>query len=165
MKTNRSFLPLVGFFVAFLALGVSGSRAQNLHSTEFVGTVTLPFAAQWGELTLPAGEYKISYGALFDGSEFVAVEGKAEGSPHGLILPIEKKESAATNKKNDLVCIRQGRDGIVRELEMPAIGKTVSFAMPRGEQLIAHNRKGSANTQLAGGPTLIERLPVTPSGK
>jgi hypothetical protein len=48
---------------------------------------------------------------------------------------------------------------------MPAIGKSMTFALPRGTQLAAHNGKNNGYTQLAEAPMLIERIPVTLNGK
>jgi hypothetical protein len=93
MKKIRNLMTFGGLFVAVLALGTTGARAQRLYSTQFAGTFTIPFEVQWGTMTLPAGEYTLSYGIQRSGANLVEIAGKAKGSPHGVILagPIAKE--------------------------------------------------------------------------
>jgi hypothetical protein len=160
MKNIRNLVTLVGLTVVFFALGATGARAQSFSNTRFSGTFTLPFEAQWGPVTLQPGAYKLYYGRLTDGgSAMVEVVGKENRKPHVLILAREVNEASIT--KSALVCIREGNVGIIRVLEMPQLGEAVEFSMPRGTQLMAHNSNGSKNVQIAEGPKLIQRIPVT----
>ncbi|HEV2247986.1 MAG TPA: hypothetical protein VGW37_15145, partial [Terriglobia bacterium] len=86
MKTIRSLTAMLGLFLALYALGAAGARAQAIYSTQFVGKFTLPFATQWGTMTLPPGDYTLEYGARETGHRVVNVQGTAKGSPHGMIL-------------------------------------------------------------------------------
>lgn len=165
MKTIRSWATLAGLSLALFALGVTGARAQVVQGTStinFVGSFTLPNDAQWGNMALPAGDYTLQYGNRY-GSYFVEVRGTAKGSPHGLIFVAANSQSSAT--KSALVCARAGNVLIVRTLEMPAIGKSANFTMPRGTKLVAQNGKNSGYTQLAEAPMLIQRIPITLNAK
>jgi hypothetical protein len=164
MKTIRSLTILAGLSLALLTLGVTGAKAQSLSISDFAGTFTLPFEAQWGRTTLPAGEYSLYYGQpLAGGHLFVEVVGKEKGSPHVFILP--KGVNDASTTQSALVCVREGNAGIVRGLEMAEIGQSASFAMPHGAKLVAQNGKHNGYTQLAQAPMLIERIPITLNAK
>jgi hypothetical protein len=165
MKTIRRLTILAGLSMAVLALGVTGAKAQqgpSLSVTNLHGTFTLPLDAQWGRMTLPAGTYTFQYGSI-NGSNYVEVEGATKGSPHGLINVQQPGSTSA--EKNAIVCVRAGDALVVRALEMPAIGQAANFAMPRGAQLTAQRRIGSANKLLAEAPMLIQRVPVTLIGR
>ena len=163
MKSIRSLMTLAGFSLALFALGAIGTRAQSapsLSTTNFAGSMTLPADAQWGRLTLPAGDYNLFYGTLNNQGPFVVeVVGKAKGAPHSLIIPLGNDPTSVS--KSSLICVRAGGALIVRTLEMARIGKSASFAMPRGAQLVARNGKHNGYTQLAEAPMLIQRIPVT----
>ena len=157
-------MTLAGLIVAVFALSTTGANAQSLMRSSFAGTFTISHEAQWGKLTLPAGTYNLYYGSLNDaGVKVVEVAGKAKGSPHGVVLVVGKDETSAA--KNSLVCIREGDALIVRRLEMPAIGTSAQFSMPRGARLVAQNAKHTGYTQLAEAPMLFERVPVTFNAK
>ena len=165
MKTIRRLMTVAGIALALLTLGVTGAKAQDaliLSTTNLAGMLTLPNKAQWGNMSLPAGNYTLHYGRLFD-SLFVEVRGMAKGSPHGVIAVMGDSEASAA--QNELICVRQWDSLVVRALEMPQIGKAAEFAMPRGAKLAAHNGKHSGYTQLAEAPMLIERIPVTLKAK
>jgi hypothetical protein len=163
MKTIRNLMTLVGLFVTFLTLGTAGAKGQILDTPSFTGTFTLPFEAQWGKMTLPAGDYTLKFGLLSAGHALVEVQGKAEGSLHGVIRVEWTRQSSAT--KNELVCVREGDTLIVRALNMPPLRESVNFAMPRGAQRTANNGKHNGYTELAEAPMLIQQIPVTLNAK
>lgn len=159
MKTMRNLTTLAGIFVVFLTLTAAGARGQVIDVTHFTGTFTLPYAAQWGTTVLPAGEYTLKYGFLDGGVTMVEVIGKEKGNLHKMIPTGPADRTSA--KKNSLLCIRAGDALIVRALEMPVIGESVRFAMPHGTQLMAQERSGSKNIQLAEGAMFVQRVPVS----
>lgn len=164
MKTTRSLMILAELFVVLFAVGAAGARAQALSTTRFAGSFTLPFEVQWGTMTLPAGDYTLRYGQLINGGVYaVQVVGKAEGSPNGLILAGARKDVSETG--NELVCVRNGNSGVVRALEMPAIGESIDFPLPHGVELLAREQNHGTNTQIAQVPMLIRRIPAGPNGK
>jgi hypothetical protein len=163
MKTVGNFATLAGLSLMLFALGATRAKAQALDSTQFAGTFTLPLEAQWGTMTLPAGNYSLYYGQLNRAvGPFVEVVGKAKGSPTGWILAGPADRTSAT--RNALICVRDGDSLVVRKLQLPAIGASVSFAMPRGRKLLAHNQKHGKYT-LAEAPMLIQRVAVELNGK
>ncbi|HEX5412841.1 MAG TPA: hypothetical protein VFZ27_13410 [Terriglobia bacterium] len=163
MKTIRGLMTLAGLSVMLLALGATGAKGQGSYATQFAGTFTLPFEAQWGKMTLPAGDYALQYGLNEIGYGLVVVRGAAKGSPYGSIIAGPLGETSA--KQNAIICVRDGNALIVRALEMPTIGTSVNFALPPGANFVAHNAKHSGYTQLAEAPVLIQRIPVTLDSK
>jgi hypothetical protein len=163
MKTIRSLMTLVGLSMMVFALSATGANAQALTSTNFAGTFTISHEAQWGNMTLPAGNYSLHYGTLNESSFLVEVRGMANGSPHGVIVVTGRDDTSAS--KSALVCVREGSTLIVRTLEMPSIGTAAGFNMPHGARLVAHNAKHNGYTQLAEAPRLIERIPVAFNAK
>lgn len=159
MKAIRSYLTVVGLNLMFLVAGVAGARAQTLRVTEFSGTINLPVETQWQGATLPAGSYSLYYGTRVGGTYYVELDGKTHGTSHVFVLPQAHNQSSAAN--NELVCVREGSQLVVLGLKMPQIGESVSFAMPRGAELMAHRTNGSRNVEIAEGPRLIQRIPVT----
>ena len=162
MKTIRNLTILAGLSVVLFALSVTGAKAQMVTKTNLAGTFTLSHPAEWGSMVLPAGSYSLRYGTL-DSSYFVEVHGTAKGSPHGVIHVAADDQVSTT--KSALVCVREGNGLIVRRLEIPQLGKSVTFAMPHGARLAAQNRKQTGYTQLAEAPMLVERIPVTLNAK
>jgi len=163
MKTIRNLMTLSGLCVALFALVSTGAKAQTLTSTNFVGTFTLPVEAQWGLMTLPAGEYTLSYGTAFWGTvHMVTVAGDAKGIPRGMILPRSRDDASAG--KNILNCLRLGDTLYVRSLEMPDLGESVHFKIPRGvevqSKVIAGHQNQKGNNQIALVSIGIERVPV-----
>ena len=159
MKTIRNLMALAGLFVAFLALGTAGAKGQVLDTPSFTGTFTLPVEAQWGKMTLPAGDYTLKFGLLSTGHALVEVKGRAEGSVHGIVEAGPYGQTSAT--KNAIVCIRENNALIVRALEMPQIGTAAEFAVPRGTKLTAQKGNDNSYTPLAEAPMPIQRVPVS----
>ena len=164
MKTIRNMAIVMGFSLALFALAATGANAQVLSKANFSGTFTLPVQAQWGTVTLPAGDYTLHYGHLAMGGPYaVEIVGEGKRGPHSVILSAGKNSVSAT--KNAITCVRQGGALIVRALEMPEVGESVSFALPRGAQLVSHKQIHNGYTQLAEAPMLIQRVPVKANGK
>jgi hypothetical protein len=159
MKTVRNLTIMVGLSAALLALGTIGARGQIAYPARFAGTLTLPFEAHWGAMTLAAGDYTLQYGIQDDGSRLAYVRSTAKGGPYGMILAGPLGQTSAT--KNALVCVREGNVLIVRALEMPAIGEAVRFPLPRGVELVAQQRNHNANTQLTETRIPMIRVPVS----
>ena len=159
MKTVRRLATLVGLFVAVFALGASGGKGQVVQSLRLYGTFTLPLTTHWEGLTLPPGDYAMRYGTREAGIGFVEVINKNGGRHSRVVIP--REPSDASGNKNALVCIREGDTLVVRKLEMPTIGESVSFRVPRGTQLMAHAKKTGTSIQIAQGPKLIQQVPIT----
>jgi hypothetical protein len=164
MKMIRNITILVGLSVVLFALAVTGARAQTFASTSFTGSFTLPAETHWGALTLPTGDYTLSYGIAFSSTYLVAVAGKAEGSPRAMILPGSRND--VKSAENVLNCIREGDTLYVRALEMPLIGQSVHFRIPHGVEVrsrvspIAKNHGPSGKTSFTQEAIRIERVPA-----
>ncbi len=161
MKTIRRLMIPVGVLMMFFALAAARASAQELNSTHFSGTFTLPFEAQWGAMTLPAGDYTLSYGYITAGDvRGVGITGKEEGSPRGWIISVPGGNTEAT--ENYLLIVRNGEGGYVRALELADIGESAQFMMPHGVKVETKILNGKAshktNTQLAE-----IRIPVKPA--
>ncbi len=160
MKTIRSLTILAGLSVMVFVLGAAGARGQVITMPRFAGSFTLPLDAVWDQMTLPAGEYRVYYGySDHGGATLVNIVGKGKGSVHGTL--IAKVPTGVSATKNSLVCVRHGDTLIVRSLEIPEIGEAVEFPVPKGAKLMATNWKHTGYTELAEGPMLIQRIPVT----
>ena len=158
MKKIRSFVTMFGLSLALLTLGVAGARAQDLARTEFHGSFNLPVVTQWGSMTLPAGNYNVYYGPIHYGQDSVVeIVSEAKGGPHGFIPTKELGRTSATN--NSLVCMRDGTSLVVEKLDLPTLGKSVSFAMPRGRDLLAQ-RQARGKYTVAKEQAPIQRISV-----
>lgn len=155
---QRTFVVLTLAAAACLITGKALAQGIGFSSTDISGTFTLPFEVQWGEMTLPAGDYTLHYGPLIRGAQFVEVRGSAKGSPHGYVLP--NRQDGNTAAKNGLVCLRNGKTYIVSALELPAIGKTLTFPLPRQVQIMVQRTADGYAAQLAE-----VRVPVKPRGR
>jgi hypothetical protein len=160
MKTIRNITILVGLSVALFAMGATGARGEVPYSTHLAGMFTLPFKAQWGKLTLPAGDYTLQYGTEDNGQGLVVVRGMAKGSPYGMILAGPTGQTSAT--KNALVCVREGKRVYIRELQMGAIAQSASFKLPHGVKVrawvVASKGNHNSTTQIAEVLVPIERV-------
>ncbi len=92
------------------------------------------------------------------------VRSEPAGSFAAMILP-EGHNASPSLSKDDLVCIRKGGRLVVRSLEIGQLGDTIYFHLPKGAQTYAQRRGSSKPALLAEAPQLLERLPITSSGK
>jgi hypothetical protein len=160
MKTIRTFMTLAGLCVALVALGATSASAAVISFARFTGSFTLPTQAQWGPMTLPAGNYSLYYGRAFNGgTNAVEVVNRADGSVRGTILVEARNDTSAHG--NALVCTREGNVDIVRALDLPALGESLNFALPHGAQVVARLQNHKPNTALKEEASLsTERVPA-----
>jgi hypothetical protein len=168
MKTLRNMTIVVGLALVLLGLGATSASAQTLTTTSFGGTFTLPFEAQWGSMTLPAGDYSLFYGHMNGrGAYLVEVAGKGEGGPHGMV--IARGRNQAETSENVIVCVREGNKGYIRGLQIGVIGESATFKIPHGVEvrtrIVVENQKHKGNTQIAQASTVVERVPIKQIGK
>lgn len=145
----RSHTTLVGVFPVISRAGAAAPSALGLRMTEFVGKFNLPFDAAWGEMVLAQGEYALYYGALAEGLHCVEILGADRGVPRGIFLV--REQNSASVVQNALVCTCRGSRHVIRTLELPAIGKSVSFASPAAGK-VSKNWPGGTKEHLAGPP-------------
>jgi hypothetical protein len=122
----RSHTTLVGVFHVISRVGLSFRSAFGFGMAEFAGRFVLPFDASWGQMVLPDGDYALNYGTIGAGMCYVEIRGVGQGSPGGIFLV--REENPASVVQNALICIQKNGRHMIRTLELPAIGKSVSFA-------------------------------------
>ena len=144
---SRSHTTLVGVFPVIAHVRKSAPGPLGLRMAEFAGRFTLPFDAAWGEMVLPQGEYALYYGALGEGLHCVEILGKGKADPKGVFLV--REQNSASVVQNALVCTRRGGRHVIRTLELPGIGKAVSFAGPAGWKHTT-NQSGRDKAHVAG---------------
>lgn len=160
MKTVRSLLVPLSVLVMFLGLAATGMKAQSLYSTHFVGKFTLPFAAQWGQMTLPPGDYNLYYGFMNEGgAKIIEVAHENVGILHGRVPSMGSDDTKGEG--SFLVCVIEGNKAYVRSLQMATLGESVNFARPQGVSvaawIVAGNKSHNPKTHLAK-----TRIPIVP---
>lgn len=110
--------------ISLVGLGVLavGLQAQPANAQECQGKFTLPSEVRWGMATLPAGDYSFTLDKGGLGSMVTIYRGSR---PMAEILP----QGFNDPESNRSVIVVEG--GIVRELSLPQIGATLSFAAHR----------------------------------
>ncbi len=134
MNVNR-YLRFCGFFaLALLAISIIPTVAS---AQSFRGKFTLPFAARWGGLTLPAGEYTFTADDLTNAS-LISIE--HDGQCLGRVM-VAGVSYGTPYKSSELVAVPAGdtyRISLLR-LENQCV---ISFPIPKREreQMTAQNR-------------------------
>ncbi len=124
----RSHTALVGVFPTVPYMRTTLLYTLSPSSIRFAGRFTLPFEVTWGAMILAEGEYSLYYGTLHEGMSYVEIHGMERCGPKGIFL-IEQ-QCPATVVQNSLVCVRKGSRHIIRALELPAVGRSITFAIP-----------------------------------
>jgi hypothetical protein len=145
----RAHTTLVGIFPVISHVGMAIPRTLGFRTNEFAGRFTLPFEAAWGEIVLVPGEYALYYGAMGEGLHCVEILGTGQSTPRGIF--VVKEQNPASVVQNALVCTWRGDRRVIRTLELPAIGKSVTFTDPATGNS-RKNRPGAIGTQVAGTP-------------
>ncbi|TAM82096.1 MAG: hypothetical protein EPN47_10085 [Acidobacteria bacterium] len=143
----RNRTSLVGIFPVISSIGSSGRSSFSLRLAEFAGRFTLPFEAAWGEMVLPEGEYALHYGAVGEGIQCVEIFGVKPGGPRGIYFV--REQGVASVVQNAFICTHKHGRHIIRALELPVIGKSVSFVGPNASKLM-DNPNSSADPREPG---------------
>jgi len=147
MNTNRSFrlVGSMGLAVVCACLWAGVANAQDVLRGKF----TLPFDAQWGTATLPAGDYEFTIRSV--ASPIVVVN---QGTRHMAFVLTQGANKDESNKASELYVTRSGGRAAIRMLHSAELGTDFFYNRPK-----AYGR------ELAGAPELIERIPVLTNGK
>lgn len=145
----RNHTTLVGVFPVIHHVQTAAPSVLGLRMTEFTGRFALPFDAAWGEMVLPQGDYTLYYGALSEDLHYVEILSTDQANPRGIFLI--REQNPASVVQNALVCTWRGDRHVIRALELPAIGRAVSFADPAAGNS-RKNQPGATGTHLAGAP-------------
>jgi hypothetical protein len=120
----RTFLAALAAVIAL----AGGANAQ----TRYVGKFTLPFAAHWAKVALPAGDYTFQVSSASLHSLLTIVD--ARGVAVGLTTPIAMDETREVAGQDCLV-LERNADGelFVRDLRLASAGVIISY-MPYGRR-------------------------------
>ena len=146
MNINR-YLRFYGFFaLALLAISIVPSIAS---AQAYRGKFTLPFAARWGGLTLPAGEYAFTANGVA-AANFISIE--HDGVWLGRVM-VAGVSFDNTYKSSQLVAVPTGSAYRISVLRLENQCE-ISFSIPKSEreQMTAHNQ----------GPVLARVIAVQP---
>jgi hypothetical protein len=163
MNAHRKYATFFAFALAATVLSVGPAFAQRLDKVNAQGKFTLPFEAQWGKATLPAGQYSFQAGRAQGGAQMISVSGETKGSQQTFVI-VAAHDASTNANTSELVCIRQGHTGIVRALVLTNLGETMYFSIPKNERLMAKTRSGKTRTLVAQAPELIQCIPVEAAG-
>ena len=146
MNTNRSFglVRNLGLAVVSACLCAGLANAQV-----FTGKFTLPFEAQWGRATLPAGDYEFK----LNSTSLPAILEVVQGTHRlAMVMPVavDKAESSETN---ELIVTRSGGRATIQMLHAAQLGTDFYY----------HSK--AAAQEVASAPVLIRRIPVVTNGK
>jgi hypothetical protein len=132
---------LVGLVATMAMTAFSFAQSTPVQS----GSFTLPFAAQWGGLSLNAGTY--SFAIRRGGINYTVEVGQGDRElgfilPTGFSSPGDSKLDEAA-----LLCVRHSGSCSIGALKIPQFG-VLYFNAPQSKSIVAQQ------------PNLIERLPV-----
>jgi hypothetical protein len=150
MTDFQSRTILVGVFPVISHSGAMGRNALGFGATEFVGRFTLPFEAEWGEMVLPAGDYTLVYRKMDEAISLVEIAGKDSANPRGIF--VVEGQSRSSVVQNALVCVRKDGCRIIRSLELPVIGKAVSFAVSHATKSVHSQSAARFEARFGGSP-------------
>ena len=149
MKTNRSsrmvrnlVLTLAGAFI------FAGTLSAQEPACE--GRFTLPFDAQWGDVTLPTGDYAFRLESTALGSHIVTV---VQGQRRVAMVMAQAKSQGDSARASALIVTRSGGHARIDALHLVELSDFF-FSAPKAKGL-----------QTASAPQLIQRIPVSTKGK
>jgi len=111
--------------MAVFAFGIIAPVLQA--GSAAAGKFKLPFDAQFGNLTLPRGDYEFRVDGLALNGKIVILQANR---PVGMVHPQLFSDQEDQNKKPVLLCIRHDGNTTVRALRLPNVG-TFYFSLPK----------------------------------
>ena len=149
MKANRSSR-MARHLVLALVSACIFAGAASAQEPACEGKFTLPFEAQWGGVTLPAGGYAFTLNSTAVGSRVVTV---VRDQQKVAIVMAQGRSKSDSTKASALIVTRIGGRARIDALHLAEVGDFFYIA-PKAEGL-----------QTASVPQLIQRIPVFTSGK
>lgn len=150
MKTNRSLWMVRNLVLALTSACIFAGMA-NAQAVGYSGKFTLPFEAQWGGMTLPAGTYSFTLGFSVGGLEMITVEQGARGL--GVVMS-QGHNPAGSSEPSALVVARSGGRARIVTLHAVELGTDFYYRPPKAK-----------GRQIASAPELIQQIPVSANGK
>jgi hypothetical protein len=114
------------------------------------GKFTLPFDAQWGGVTLPAGDYAFRLDSTALGSHIVTVE---QGQRKVAMVMAQGHSHVNSAKASVLIVTRGGGRARIQALHLAELGDFL-YGAPK-----------AAGLQMASTPQLVQRIPISSTGK
>ena len=133
---------------AILAFALVSANVQARPATQ--GHFVLPYEAQWGSITLPAGDYTFSIDHLSMNGSILLYRGTQSA---GVVRWQSMEGAPNQSSSGQLLFIRHEGKATVRALELPEVG-TLYFSLPK-----------DMKTLVAQQPELIEAVTVQVGGE
>ena len=149
MKANRSSRMARHLVLALVSVSIfAGAASAQEPACE--GKFTLPFEAQWGGVTLPAGGYAFTLNSTAVGSRVVTV---VRDQQKVAIVMAQARSQGDSARASALIVRHSGGRARIDSLHLIELGDFF-FSAPKAE-----------GSQIASAPQLIQRIPVFTSGK
>jgi aspartate oxidase len=149
MKSNRNST-VVRNLVLALASAFIFAGIASAQGPAYKGQFTLPFAAQWGAATLPAGDYTFTLNST-NMPDTITIE---QGQRYVALVMAQDAPASDASKASELIVTRSGGHARIRVLHLAALGTDLLYAVPKAE-----------GREVASAPELIQRVPVVFNGK
>ncbi|MGA9885751.1 MAG: hypothetical protein WBQ34_18695 [Candidatus Acidiferrales bacterium] len=129
MKTNRKSIQGALVAVALMAACVFSGPAKA--QSEFQGKFTLPYAVQWGNAVLPAGNYVLGFAQGAESSLLAVRNAKTQ---HVVFEPANIRDGNAGGESVLVIRVR-GRQHVVSALKIGELGETYVYErIPESER-------------------------------
>jgi hypothetical protein len=145
MKSIRKFA-----YASLLALSLFTLTSVLASAQDARGSFTLTHDVQWQKVAVPAGDYKFSV-ELRGPSEMLTLT-KVSGEGSGFMILVNDVDSVAptavaASDNGKLTLVSQSGNRYVSSMELPAIGKTLHFAVPSETRELAMATGASASSK------------------
>jgi hypothetical protein len=157
MNTKHSFR-LVEILLLALAAAIFCPAVASAQLAAAHASFSLPFEVHWGKAVLSPGQYTLTLNTA-SANGVVSIRGNDQTA----ILSAQGFSDKDSSGRSSLVLVRSGGIYTVRALDLGTLG-VFYYWPPKGEIVLAHNAKGNERA-IAQAPVLIQRLPVSVSGK
>jgi hypothetical protein len=149
MKTNRTSGVVRNLVLtvasAFIFAGIASAQAPA-----YRGQFTLPFDAQWGGATLPAGDYSFT----LKSTAYPAIVTIEQGQRNVALVMAQGSSDSNASKGSELIVTRSGGRARIRALHLAELGTELYYGAPKAE-----------GREMANAPELIQRVPIILKGK
>ena len=141
---NLRVMGLLGTMVlaALLTAGLASAKEK-----EFVGNFTLTSETRWGNAVLPPGDYSFELNLTTD---LITVRGQKQT----VMIMSQVHDTDAHVESSALILVSRSGKRVIRALQLASDKVVLVYPIPK------ENRE-----EVAQGPVLIERVPITINGK
>jgi hypothetical protein len=143
-------LKIIALFVLAAGLYVGGTSAKLGPAPICKGKFTLPFVAQWGSMTLPAGDYTFDVQTTTLPA-YLILHQEQRGT--SVFIKEQNVSARRSSDQSSLIVVRSAGSLIVHSLRLRELGVEYEFATPKGHVILAQQ------------PELIQRIEILGAGK